>query len=156
MGSGYCSAVIWQTTADDYGNAPDGTFAMAVFANYESGYTRDLWIERNVNDTGWYRVGGVTAISKSGSTVETGHYYNGGGYQARACFQFNRGSSLGAVHCSGVVKYEARPGPAWPQLQCSWLGRHQRHTRLGRKRGLTRSTSRWRHHPKPRAARRRA
>jgi hypothetical protein len=106
MGSGYCSAVLWQTTADDYGNAPDGTFAIAVFANYESGYTCDLWIERDVNDTGWYRVGDVTAIPKSGSTVETGHYFNGGGYQARACFQFNWGSSLGAVHCSGAVKYE--------------------------------------------------
>jgi hypothetical protein len=120
MGSGYCSAVIWQTTADDYGNAPDGTFAMAVFANYESGYTRDLWIERNVNDTGWYRVGGVTAISKSGSTVETGHYYNGGGYQARACFQFNRGSSLG--RCTAVALLSTKPDQGLHGLSCNAPG----------------------------------
>jgi hypothetical protein len=101
MGSGYCDALIDQTDANEnyslYGN-----FAGGFYENQNAGYTCDFWMERNVNSTGWYQVGSTTAIAPSG-VVQTPNIWNGSGYQARICFRFNWGSSLGAAHCSPPV-----------------------------------------------------
>lgn len=105
MGNGNCNAVIWQTnSASD--QDPSGTFAQAEIANYDTGYACDAWVERDVNNSGWYRISGVYDLPASGANDLTGNYYNGGGYQARVCFQFDWGSSLGAVHCSGAITYK--------------------------------------------------
>ena len=109
MGSGWCNAVIDQTDSsgdEDY----SGEFAQATYQDYDSGYTCDFWVERNVNNTGWYQVGGTTSLGSSGdinSGTTSANYFNDGydGYEAEVCFQFDWGSSLGAVHCSPYVTY---------------------------------------------------
>jgi hypothetical protein len=110
MGNGYCNATVVQTNSDDGGAIPSGTFAEAMYTDTDTGYKCDFWFERNVRNTGWYRVGGVTVLgsgpSDGSNQVDLGPYYNGGGYQAQVCFQFDWGSSLGAVHCSPSAVYE--------------------------------------------------
>jgi hypothetical protein len=106
MGSGYCNAVIYQTDSsgdEDY----TGEFAQAYFTNDDTGYTCDFWVDRDVNDTGWYQISPTYAISSSGASVTSANYWNDGydGYMAEVCFQFDWGSSLGAVHCSPYVTY---------------------------------------------------
>lgn len=104
MGSGVCGASIWQT--DSAGNTdPSGTFAQAFFGNTTTGYDCRAWIERDVNNTGWYQVSGTYVLPPTDSSDQTGNYFDGGGYQARACIQFDWGSSLGAVHCSPAIGY---------------------------------------------------
>jgi len=106
MGNGYCIATIWQS--DSAGNyEPSGTYAEDNYEDNDSGYTCDFWFERDVRDTGWYQVGSTIAVgSGDGSEdVPSGPFFDGGGYQGRTCFQFNWGSSLGAVHCSSAITY---------------------------------------------------
>jgi hypothetical protein len=104
MGNGMCNAMVFQTDSDQ-AEDPSGTFAAAWISNYDTGYTCDGWIERNVNNSGWYQLSGTFAIPSSGPTDVTDNYFDGGGYQARVCIQFNWGSSLGAVHCSSPITY---------------------------------------------------
>jgi TRAP-type mannitol/chloroaromatic compound transport system substrate-binding protein len=101
MGNGDCSVSISQTNSTEAGDS-SGTFARAWLNDYDTGYTCHFWVERDVNNTGWYTVSPVSSLASSSSTYSA-NYYNGGGYQAQACFQFDWGSSLGAVHCSGAV-----------------------------------------------------
>ena len=109
MGSGWCSATIYQTNSSGQSDYA-GEFARADFVDYDTGYSCHFWVERDVNWTGWYQIGGTTSLASS-SSVQTGassaNYWNDGfdGYMAEACFQFDWGSSLGAVHCSEYVTY---------------------------------------------------
>jgi hypothetical protein len=109
MGNGECSAELYQTNSsgdEDF----SGTYVRAAYVDYETGYSCRFWIDRNVNDTGWYEVSSTTTLASS-SSDETGattdNYFNDGvdGYQAEVCLQFDWGSSLGAVHCSTYVTY---------------------------------------------------
>jgi hypothetical protein len=109
MGSGACSATLYQTNSSGVEDF-SGTFARAAYTDYDSGYSCRFWINRNVNDTGWYEVSGTTSLSSSGTDqtgATTNNYFNDGddGYQAEVCLQFDWGSSLGAVHCSPYVTY---------------------------------------------------
>jgi hypothetical protein len=109
MGNGECTATLEQTDSNGASDS-EGEFAQATYEDYETGYTCDFWIERNVNDTGWYQIGPTTALGSS-STNEVGatsaNYFNDGfdGYEAEVCFQFDWASSLGAAHCSESVTY---------------------------------------------------
>lgn len=63
------------------------------------------WIERNVNNTGWYDVSGDLTLPDDDDYV-TKDYWNGPEYAARACFRFDWGSSLVAVHCTEPISFE--------------------------------------------------
>jgi hypothetical protein len=108
MGSDGCTATVWQSNSSGYEDS-SGTFAETWYVDDQSGYTCHFWFERDVNDTGWYQVGSTTALGSTpnvANSTQTGPFYDGGSYQARVCFQFDWGSSLGATHCSGAVSYE--------------------------------------------------
>ena len=102
MGSGYCNADIMQRDATGGGDAY-GNFASVSAADVDSGYTCNFFFQRNVNNTGWYKIDGFSLPSTNDSVGESPNEWNGAGYQARACLQFNWGSSLGAIHCSPAV-----------------------------------------------------
>jgi hypothetical protein len=106
-GSGDCQVTAIQS--DSAGNMDySGEYAYASYDNTGgTGYACNFWLERNVNDTGWYRVSGVTTIGSGGGQNHSYPYFNDGadGYQARGCFQYNWGSSLGAVHCTTYITY---------------------------------------------------
>ncbi|WP_043684320.1 hypothetical protein [Streptomyces xylophagus] len=104
MGVGYCEGKIYQSDAN-LDVDPAGNFAYASYINGNSGYTCDFWTERNVNNTGWYRATSIVPLA-SGVVSNNGNVWNGSGYQAEVCFQFNWGSSLGAVHCSPPVSIQ--------------------------------------------------
>jgi hypothetical protein len=109
MGNGVCSATIYQTNSSGV-NDPAGEFARADYTDYDTGYSCHFWVERDVNGTGWYQVGGTTSLASSGNDTagaSSANYWNDGydGYMAEVCFQFDWGSSLGAVHCSEWVTY---------------------------------------------------
>jgi len=109
MGNGECSATLYQTNSsgdEDY----SGTFVRAQYTDWDTGYSCRFWINRNVNDSGWYEVSSTTTLGSSSSDTvgaTTDNYFNDGadGYQAEVCLQFDWGSSLGAVHCSTYVTY---------------------------------------------------
>ena len=54
-----------------------------------------------MNNTGWYKI--YSFAGPDSSYRQSPNEWNGAGYQARACLQFNWGSSLGAIHCSPAV-----------------------------------------------------
>jgi hypothetical protein len=90
MGSGFCEGNI----------IPSGNFAYGHFTDYQTGYTCEFWVERNVNNSGWYRISDTYYLSP-GADVTTPNYWNGPGYQARVCMKFIWSStSSGATHCS--------------------------------------------------------
>jgi hypothetical protein len=109
MGNGFCNADLYQTNSsgdEDF----TGTYVRAEYEDYDTGYSCHFWINRNVNDSGWYEVSSTTDLASSSSDkigAITDNYFNDGddGYQAEVCFQFDWGSSLGAVHCSTYVTY---------------------------------------------------
>jgi hypothetical protein len=109
MGNGFCSGTIYQTNSSGVDTVA-GEFARADYEDYNTGYSCHFWVERDVNWTGWYQISGTTSLASS-SADKTGassaNYWNDGydGYMARVCFQFDWGSSLGAVHCSQYVTY---------------------------------------------------
>jgi hypothetical protein len=101
MGNGFCEADIAQDDAN--GNFGDnGNFAFMEATDWKSGYTCNFFFQRNVNNTGWYA---IDSFSLTPTTLagQSPNEWNGAGYQARACLQFNWGSSLGAIHCSPAV-----------------------------------------------------
>lgn len=100
MGSGYCEADVWQQGANNAYD-PGGNFAQVGGYDVQAGYTCNFFFQRNVNNTGWYNV--YTFSEPSSGNGWSPNEWNGLGYQARACLQFNWGSSLGAVHCSDPV-----------------------------------------------------
>jgi hypothetical protein len=106
-GGGYC--VVTAIQSDSAGNIDySGEYAYASYINTGgTGYACRFWLERNVNDSGWYTVSGVTTIGSAGGQAHSYPYFNDGadGYQARGCFQYDWGSSLGAVHCSTYITY---------------------------------------------------
>jgi hypothetical protein len=101
MGNGFCSAVVVQSNAASLQD-PYGSFATVGADDVNSGYTCNFFFQRNVNNTGWYKVYGF-ALPPTGANGYSPNEWNGAGYQARACLQFNWGSSLGAIHCSPAV-----------------------------------------------------
>ena len=103
MGGGDCVAAIFQSDAS--GNAyPWGNFAYATGFDVATGYTCNFFFQRNVNNTGWYKIHSFSLPSTpTGTLGQSPNDWNGAGYQARACLQFNWGSSLGAVHCSPAI-----------------------------------------------------
>jgi hypothetical protein len=109
MGSGFCSATIYQSNSSGADDAT-GEFAKADYTDYDTGYSCHFWVERDVNWTGWYQIGGTTSLASSGSAATgatSANYWDDGfdGYMAEVCFQFDWGSSLGAAHCSEYVTY---------------------------------------------------
>jgi hypothetical protein len=105
MGSGDCVAAIDQTDAAEDLD-PTGNFAYASGFDVATGYTCNFFFQRNVNNTGWYNVYSFAEPSRPNGVGSQGlspNEWNGAGYQARACLQFNWGSSLGAIHCSPAV-----------------------------------------------------
>jgi hypothetical protein len=68
MGNGTCFADIWQTDSGGYED-PSGTFAQAEMSNHDTGYTCDAWVERNVNNSGWYQLSGTFASLPPASTT---------------------------------------------------------------------------------------
>lgn len=101
MGGGYCEGDIDQTNANGF-QFDQGEFAEAGGADFSTGYTCNFFLQRNVNNTGWYTIDPFS-VPSNGSLVGTPNVWNGPNYQARICLQFNWGSSLGAIHCSGAV-----------------------------------------------------
>jgi hypothetical protein len=101
MGSGYCEGDIFQQDANGTLD-PFGSFAQATGVDFSTGYTCNFYLQRNVNGTGWYTID-TFSVPSSGSPVTTPNVWNGLGYAARICLQFNWGSSLGTVHCSNPV-----------------------------------------------------
>lgn len=66
-----------------------------------TGYNCRFWMERNVNNTGWYNESGYLTLTP-GNAYNSQNYWDGPGYQAEVCFQFlwSGDSNPGAVHCS--------------------------------------------------------
>lgn len=98
MNSGYCSAYVTQSTAGS-------SFAYLYGLNLVgTGYDCSFWLERDVNGTGWYDESGQTILSPA-NLFDSQNYWDGSGYQARACFEFlwSGTSDPGAVHCSGAI-----------------------------------------------------
>lgn len=110
MGNGYCSASISQTNSDGNTYDPSGTFAGASFNDDDTGYTCNFFFQRNVNFTGWYNIDTVSL--PSGGYALSPNEWNGPGYEARVCQQFNWGSSLGAIHCTPLIAQELLISPA--------------------------------------------
>jgi len=94
MGSGDCNVGIYQT----------GNFVSGVYINQEgTGYTCQFWIERDVNDSGWYDISGPEDVTPENGW-DTAAYWDGSGYQARGCFEFIWSStSTGATHCTPAL-----------------------------------------------------
>jgi hypothetical protein len=101
MNGGYCQGTISQTNADSIPN-PSGDFAIADGNDVNTGYTCNFFFQRNVNNTGWYDIHSG-AVPNNGPEWESPNDWNGPGYQARVCLQFNWGSTLGDRHCSDAV-----------------------------------------------------
>jgi hypothetical protein len=101
MGSGYCVASVGQTDASET-YISNGNFALVGGADEFTGYSCKFVFQRNVNNTGWYNITSFS-VSDNGPEALSPNEWNGAGYQARACLQFNWGSSLGALHCSPAV-----------------------------------------------------
>lgn len=93
MNSGQCEGMVIDTGSDD------------VYLQYlddsGTGYDCRFWMERNVNNTGWYNESGYLTLTP-GHSYDSQNYWDGPGYQARVCFQFlwSGTSDPGAVHCS--------------------------------------------------------
>jgi hypothetical protein len=102
MGNGDCQAHITQTDSNELID-PTGSFAMATYSNDSTGYTCNFFFERNVNFTGWYKINTVSLPSTLNGSGYSPNEWNGPGYEARVCLQFNWGSSLGATHCSPLI-----------------------------------------------------
>jgi hypothetical protein len=98
MNSGYCSAYVNQ-----FGSGSSFAF-LSIVDEVGTGYDCRFWLERDVNGTGWYDESGETTFSPA-NAWESQNYWDGSGYQARACFQFlwSGTSDPGAVHCSGAI-----------------------------------------------------
>lgn len=110
MGNGYCSASIFQTDSGGNTYVPSGTFARASFNDDDTGYACNFFFQRNVNFTGWYNID--TVPLPSGGYALSPNEWNGPGYEARVCLQFNWGSSLGAMHCTPLIAQELLISPA--------------------------------------------
>lgn len=93
MGSGACASELVR----------NGNFVYGVYGNVHTGYGCIFWIERNVNNTGWYDESGQLNIANNAPQYTTGNYWDGPGYQAELCFQFDWGSSVGAAHCTEAM-----------------------------------------------------
>jgi hypothetical protein len=92
MGNGSCGGELYR----------DGSYVKAEYSDTDSGYSCLFWIERNVNNTGWYDESGKLSLAQN-TNYNTQGYWDGSGYQAELCFQFNWGSSLGAAHCTSAM-----------------------------------------------------
>ncbi len=100
MGSGYCEATIKQADSNGYYD-PNGNFANASSIDWNTGYACNFFLQRNVNESGWYNIDTYSAASSVPFEFEgTPNEWNGLNYAARICLQFNWGSSLGTLHCS--------------------------------------------------------
>ena len=97
--TGYCRAEA------AYIQEPNGTYAYATFFNNDAGWACTGWLERSTNGgQSWYLVSGYHTIASSASTLhldQTDIYWDGPGYEARACFHLN--FSGAAHHCSGDI-----------------------------------------------------
>jgi hypothetical protein len=96
--SGYCNA--WA----DERYSPDN-YVRAHVSNAHAGWSCTGWLERTT-DWGlhWYRASGYHTVASQAGDInyaETGDYWNGAGYLARACFKLN--FSGAANHCTSVV-----------------------------------------------------
>jgi hypothetical protein len=96
MNSGQCMGTVIDTGSDD------------VYLQYlddnGTGYDCRFWMERNVNNTGWYNESGYLTLTP-GNSYDSQNYWDGPGYQAEVCFQFlwSGTSDPGAVHCSPPI-----------------------------------------------------
>lgn len=94
MGTGYCLGAVVHDT---------GSYVRTYYTDMPgTGYDCQFWMERNVNNTGWYDESGVKIITPGTVNWASQDYWDGSGYQARVCFQFlwSGTSNPGAVHCS--------------------------------------------------------
>lgn len=97
MGSGFCDGQIFGSSGSHFVN-------LQYEDTQGTGYDCRFWMERNVNNSGWYNESGYLILSPNNSYI-TQAYYDGPGYQAEVCFQFlwSGTSNPGAVHCSPAL-----------------------------------------------------
>ena len=98
ISTGSCSTLVTQAAA---GSA----FVQEWPLDYAGTvYDCRFWLERDVNNTGWYNESGYLILSP-GNEYFSQNYYDGPGYQARVCFQYlwSGTSDPGAVHCSSAI-----------------------------------------------------
>jgi hypothetical protein len=96
--------VVTQTTADGECNASvngvTGDFVEAIINNVNSGFTCMGWLERSTDGGGsWSTISGYHTVLNNGDSQVTDLYYDGPGYEARACFEFTSWSGA-ATHCT--------------------------------------------------------
>ncbi|TDU05421.1 hypothetical protein EDD99_3933 [Streptomyces sp. 846.5] len=93
MNSGFCFGDVQDTTGSKV--------TLYYLDAAGTGYDCRFWMERNVNNTGWYNESGYVTLAPDTSYTPQ-NYWDGPGYQARVCFQFlwSGTSNPGAVHCS--------------------------------------------------------
>jgi hypothetical protein len=98
MNNGYCMGAVVNDTG--------GSYVKTLYTDMPgTGYDCQFWMERNVNNTGWYDESGVKIITPGTVNWASPEYWDGPGYQARVCFQFlwSGTSQPGAAHCSGAL-----------------------------------------------------
>ncbi|MFG3287857.1 hypothetical protein ACGF3G_03465 [Streptomyces sp. NPDC048179] len=96
MNTGDCEGIVQDT---------DSSYVYLQYAdNYGTGYDCRFWMERNVNNTGWYNESGYLTLTP-GHSYDSQNYWDGPGYQARVCLQFlwSGTSDPGVAHCSPAI-----------------------------------------------------
>jgi hypothetical protein len=92
--SGFCNAEVYDSE-EVYGD-----YVQASVSNNDSGYTCMGWLERSTDGGGsWSVISGYHTVANNGNTQATDPYYDGPGYEARACFKFTSWSGA-ATHCT--------------------------------------------------------
>jgi hypothetical protein len=99
--------VVIQYTADGecdaqvYNSLLEGPhFAQALVQNDNSGYTCTGWLERSADGgESWSTISGDHTVLNNGAIQDTDPYYDGPGYEARACFKFTSWAGA-ATHCT--------------------------------------------------------
>jgi hypothetical protein len=84
---------------------PTAYYAYGWFSDYQAGWSCTGWLERSTNfGSTWSEVSGnheVYSVPGETSHAQTGNYYDGNGYLARACFTLAFSGS--ATHCSAAL-----------------------------------------------------